>query len=84
MDYVEIALLLGVLGLQIACLLGIHQASRARTASLEATIGHLEHVAQLLDAIAQPSQRVGTHAQQPGDGIRALRSRMAIRAAEGR
>lgn len=79
MEYVEIALLLVVLGVQIACLMGIQHAAQARSASLEATISHLEHVAALLDAISRPSQRLGSHAQQPGDGIRALRERLAQR-----
>lgn len=84
MLYVVVALLLVILGVQIACLLALQSAAQARSASLDATVGHLEHVAQLLDAIAQPSQRLGSLAQQPGDGLRAVRERLAIRAAEGR
>lgn len=79
MEYLEIALLVSANGLLGACLWGIRTAAQRRTANLDATVQHLAHVVSLLEAIALPSQRLGTQAQQPGDGRAALRERLALR-----
>lgn len=79
---IVIAILLAALanGLLIALWLQTRQAAQARSANLAATVQHLEQVVALLEAISRPTQRIGTDAQQPGDGRAALRERLALRA----
>ena len=59
--------------------LTLRAAAMMRHEALGQTLDRLERLADGLDAISKPSQRLRTDAQQPGDGIAALRERMQRR-----
>ena len=78
-EYVTLSAALVAACASVGVWLDVRQARRARAHNLNETIARLEQIAACLEAISRPSQRLRTSAQQPGDGVSALRERLAAR-----